>query len=275
MPELPEVETIKNGLANKLHNKIISDAVINRPNLRTFFPDNFTENLKDKKLTAFKRRSKYLLIELDNDYILISHLGMSGKFTIFSDNEDYPKDKHDHVVINFTDGSSLVYNDIRRFGLMDFVQKNELEKHKLFVNLAPEPLTQDFNTDYLYNILKNKKTNIKNAIMDSHIVVGVGNIYACESLFKCKISPTRSCNTIKSSEISKLIDIIKETLKEAIASGGSTLKDYRKEDGTMGYFQHSFKVYGREKEKCTICSSKIERIKQQGRSTFFCPECQK
>jgi len=275
MPELPEVETIKNGLESKLNNKIISDAVINRPNLRTFFPDNFTDNLKDKKITAFKRRSKYLLIELDNDFLLISHLGMSGKFTIFANDEDYNQDKHDHVIINFSDGTSLVYNDIRRFGLMDFICKNELEKHKLFINLAPEPLTEEFNSDYLYNILKNKNTNIKNAIMNSNIVVGVGNIYACESLFKCGISPTSSCRSIKPNEINKLVGIIKETLQDAIKAGGSTLKDYRKEDGTMGYFQHNFKVYGREGEDCTDCGNKIERIKQQGRSTFFCPDCQK
>ncbi len=274
MPELPEVETIRRGLNLSIKDKEISHAETMRPNLRIPFPIDFCERLEGQKITKISRRSKYLLITLDSQDVWIIHLGMSGKVTVL---EQAPEQlaKHDHVMVEFTDGSVLLYNDARRFGLMDLCKKNELNDHTLFKQLGPEPLTDNFNIDYFRPTLLKKHTPIKNTIMDSHVVVGVGNIYACESLFRSKISPTRNASSLNKKETDLLIKNIKDILTEAIASGGSTLRDYVQSSGEMGYFQHRFSVYGREGEDCITCRCTIQRIKQQGRSTFFCTTCQK
>ncbi len=274
MPELPEVETIKNGLKEPLTDEIIDYVILRRDNLRYPFPDNFGDRLEGRKIIDVTRRAKYLLIILDNNSILVIHLGMSGKLTL-ADNIDEEFKKHDHVIIALKNGKALIYNDARRFGLMDIVDNKELETHKYFAQLAPEPLTDKFTSDILYNSLSSKKIPIKNAIMDNKIVVGVGNIYACESLFRSGISPTKESNSLNKKDIDLLIYNIKNVLQEAIISGGSTLRDYVQATGEMGYFQHKFNVYGRENEPCYICTESIKRIKQQGRSTFFCPKCQR
>ena len=272
MPELPEVETIRRGLSDSIRGKKIADAKIFRPNLRIKFPEGFCDYLKNRTIKNIKRRSKYLLIENDGDKTLLCHLGMSGKVLV---NDNIPDlQKHDHVLFQFEDNSSLIYNDARRFGLMTLVDNDEIDSHPLLCHLGPEPLSNGFSGEVLYQALQKKSSPIKNVIMDSRVVVGVGNIYACESLFRSKISPLRKANKIKRCEADTLAANIIDVLKEAIESGGSTLKDYVKSTGDMGYFQHKFDVYGREGDLCHNCASEIKRVKQQGRSSFYCLSCQ-
>ncbi len=273
MPELPEVETVKNGLSQKLLNQTIASVTLGRPNLRMPFPTDFCERLSNRTLTVFNRRSKYLLISLDDDTIWISHLGMSGKFTI-EENPNTPLIKHDHVVIHFTNGTRLIYNDPRRFGFMQLTTPDELDTHPLFIHLGPEPLSNHFHDAHLYEKLHTRSVPIKNAIMNAANVVGVGNIYAAESLFRSHINPSTPCNKLKPSDYSILTQQIKQVLQDAITAGGSTLRDYRSADGDLGYFQHRFDVYNRENDPCHHCHDPIQRIVQQGRSSFFCPTCQ-
>ena len=274
MPELPEVETIKRGLIPSLKGNIIKNVILRRKNLRIPFPENLQQALEGQKIEGIKRRSKYLIFELNSNDCMIMHLGMSGKVLV---KEKKPEEfeKHDHIIIEFSDGKTLVFNDARRFGLVTLCKKSELEKHKLFSALGPEPLSNNFNEEVLYNALRNKSSPIKNAIMDAHVVVGVGNIYACESLFRSGLSPLKKSSSISKKKIGELTANIINVLNEAIESGGSTLKDYVHANGEMGYFQHSFQVYGREGEDCGTCLKAIKRVKQLGRSTFYCPNCQK
>lgn len=275
MPELPEVETIKRGLKKSLKGKVIEKVTLRRKNLRIPFPPDFTAKLIGKKIVSIKRRAKYLLIETDKeDCLIIIHLGMSGRLLLKDSYPDKPE-KHDHVIIKFTDGNTLIYNDTRRFGLMTLAEKKNIKSHPLFSELGIEPLPEKFNGKILHELIKKKNVPIKNALMDSHLIVGVGNIYACESLFRSHISPLRKAKSITSKQSDLLTKNIKQVLKEAIASGGSSLRDYVHASGEMGYFQHKFSVYGREGKNCPACQGKIKRIKQQGRSTFYCPACQK
>jgi len=274
MPELPEVETVRRGLEKSIKGKTFKKVILRRPNLRIPFPPDFSKSLEGKTITNITRRSKYLLMENDGNTVIIAHLGMSGKI-LTSNNIPANPQKHDHVIMHFTDGSSLTYNDSRRFGLMTLTHKEGLMEHPLLSHLGPEPLTEDFDADYLYNALKSRNTNIKTAIMDAKIVVGVGNIYACESLFRSGISPKKNSSNISKKKIDLLVMKIKEILLEAIESGGSTLRDYVQSDGELGYFQHSHFVYGKENQPCLKCGNTIKRIKQQGRSTFYCPSCQR
>ena len=274
MPELPEVETVKEGLKQNIINKTISNVNISDKNLRFPYPDNFTQNLISATVKDIRRRARYLFIELSNKKILIIHLGMSGKLNYFN-HEHQKKAKHDHILINFSDNTSLIYNDTRRFGFADISELGEINNHKMIKNLGPEPLSDDFNKKYLKNILKNKNMNIKTAMMDNKIVVGVGNIYINESLFLSTICPKRNANSLTNIEIEKLIQNIKSILTRAIKSGGSTLRDYVNLTGDIGNFQFDFKVYGRYNEECTNCKNSISRIKQNGRSTFYCNKCQK
>ncbi len=273
MPELPEVETVCNGLRNDILKVKIVSAKNNRPNLRIPFPRNL-KSINDSQITSITRRAKYVLMGLDIGKTLIIHLGMSGKLTI---TKNYQPQKHDHMVIELSNGKTVVLNDARRFGLVALADSSKLENHKLFKHLGIEPLDKEFNTQYLFEKLKNRKIAIKLAIMDQKIVVGVGNIYACEALYAAKINPTRAANTIKNDELKKLVAAIKKILKQAIKAGGSSLRDYVQADGTLGYFQTMTKVYGREGEKCEKCNCKsgIKRITQGGRSTFYCAKKQK
>jgi formamidopyrimidine-DNA glycosylase len=273
MPELPEVETVKRGLEAALTGAVISGVTLNRSNLRTPFPKDFAKKLSDRKITAIKRRAKYLLFYLDNDVILIAHLGMTGRFSVVKTGE-IELSTHDHVVFDFAGDRQLIYNDPRRFGLMELSTRQELEQHKLFSHLAPEPLEEKFTPSYLEKSLSKRESPIKPTIMDQKIVVGVGNIYANEALFMAGISPLKPANAI-SKKIPQLISCIHTVLNDAIKAGGSTLKDFAHVSGESGYFQHNFHVYGREGKACSKCKAAIISIRQAGRATFYCPKCQK
>lgn len=273
MPELPEVETVKRGLETALIGAVISGVTLKRSNLRTPFPKDFAKKLAGRKITAIKRRAKYLLFYFEDDLVLIAHLGMTGRFSVLKARE-VELTTHDHVVFDFKDGRQLIYNDPRRFGLMELCKREEVEKHKLFAHLAPEPLEDKFTTSYLEKSLSKRESPIKPTIMDQKIVVGVGNIYANEALFMAGISPLNPANTI-SKKIPQLISCIHSVLNDAIKAGGSTLKDFAHVSGESGYFQHNFHVYGREGKACSKCESAIIAIRQAGRATFYCPKCQK
>ena len=267
MPELPEVETVRTGLARSWIDKRIDGVELRREGLRFPFPEGLEERLTGSKIKQIRRRAKYLLIDLDNGDILLSHLGMSGKWILdASDSEG----KHDHVVIHLDDGSMSVYNDPRRFGVLDIFRG---DSHKLLDHLGPEPLEQWTAAD-LYQKLQKRKSAIKICILDQKVVVGVGNIYACEALNRSKISPTRISNKVTLKECEVLVNEIKIILAEAIQAGGSTLRDFAGVDGTLGYFPHQFKVYDKEGGDCE-CGGIIQRLVQGGRSTFWCASCQK
>lgn len=271
MPELPEVETVVAGLKTRILNKYITNARVNRHDLRNKVPESFSDSVRDKQITKITRRAKYILIHLDNKQIIIIHLGMSGRLTITS---HYQPVKHDHVVIMLNDGLTIVYNDPRRFGLVSLGIHNELEKAYLN-KLGPEPLSNEFNNNYLLQSLERRTQAIKPCIMNSQVVVGVGNIYACEALFLAKIFPSKLAKDLSNEEISKLVECIKHVLLNAIKAGGTTLKDYVDSNGKLGYFQNELNVYGRARLLCNVCQREIKQIKQAGRSTFFCPNCQK
>ncbi|MDA7705095.1 bifunctional DNA-formamidopyrimidine glycosylase/DNA-(apurinic or apyrimidinic site) lyase [Rickettsiales bacterium] len=274
MPELPEVETVCRGLQDNIINKKIINTQISDKNLRFPYPKNFTTDLNNSKIINISRRARYILIELDNGRVLLIHLGMTGKLNFYN-NYDNNHQKHDHIIIKFSDNSSLKYNDARRFGFADLFFLDQQKDHKMLKHLAIEPLSDDFNAKYLQEKLKNKSMNIKNIMMDNKIVVGVGNIYINESLFLSKISPLRSANKVKLVELKTLIINIKNILQRAIDKGGSTLRDYKKLNGDIGNFQFDFKIYAREGKECVECGNIIKRIKQNGRSSFFCDKCQK
>jgi formamidopyrimidine-DNA glycosylase len=274
MPELPEVETVCRGLAKSILDKKIVNAENLRPNLRIPFPSNFSAHLKNKTIIGIKRRAKYILITLDDQSVIIAHLGMSGKMVVH-DNFQNMRQLHDHAIFQFENGKEVVFNDPRRFGLITFSDTANLANHKLIVNLGVEPLEEGFNDAVLYELLHKKSTPVKLAIMDASLVVGVGNIYACEALFRSKISPLKKSSELTKAQCKALAQNIKDVLNEAIIAGGSTLRDYVQASGDSGYFQHKFKVYGREGEACITCKKEIKRIKQSGRSTFYCENCQK
>jgi len=270
MPELPEVETVVNGLRPQIVGKHIVSVSNSGKNLRYPLPD-FTA-IQGQRLTNIVRRAKYLLFHFENGQTLMWHLGMTGQFHVLPKSEAAAK--HEHVTIILDGGITLRYRDTRRFGYADICETKKLESHIWIKNLGIEPLLDDFNAKYLKNMLKKRKTSIKQAIMDNHVVVGVGNIYASESLFRAHIHPAQQTNTIKLKVYESLAFHIKTVLNEAIAAGGSTISDFVKADGTPGYFAHSFQVYGRDGKPCLICKKPIERIVQSARASFFCPKCQ-
>lgn len=272
MPELPEVQTITQGLRDNIIGKNISSVNISNKNLRLPFPVNIN-SITNKNIKLVTRRARYILIHLNSNQIILIHLGMSGK--LIYQEQKRKIEKHDHFLITFKDNSSLTYNDPRRFGLIDLVDKNQLLNHKMIKNLGIEPLNIDFNAIYLKKMLKNKKMNIKTAMMDNKIVVGVGNIYINESLFKSRICPLRSACSLSDQELKDLVRNIKDILIKAIKAGGSTLRDYIDLKGDIGEFQFDFKVYGKHNKKCSVCNHIIVKIKQNGRSSFYCKKCQK
>lgn len=270
MPELPEVETIRRGLKNIVGKKI-TKIFRSEKKLRLDSSLDF-QALKGTKISEISRRARYLIINLSSDLSLIIHLGMSGRITI---EREFSKLKHDHFACEFNDGTWLVFNDPRRFGFVDLVKTKDLSKHKMLTKLGPEPLEKEFDfADFSKKLLR-KKTNIKTVIMDNQVVVGVGNIYASESLFDSGISPLRKTDSLNKNEIEKLISSIKKIIKAAIKSGGSSISDYVDSHGNSGNFQNSFKVYGRSQGKCLQCKNLIQRIVQSGRASFFCNQCQK
>ena len=283
MPELPEVETVRRGLAPVMEAVRIARAEARREGLRWPFPERMAERLTGATVTRLGRRSKYLLADLDTGETAIIHLGMSGRMLISGAelgkfHHDHPApEKHDHVVIDMEGGARVTFNDARRFGAMDLWPTGDLGNHKLIRVLGPEPLGNDFHEDYLVAQLKGKNTAIKTALLDQGIIAGLGNIYVCEVLFRARLHPARKAGRIAAARVAGLVPIIRDVLAEAIESGGSSLKDYRQADGELGYFQHAFRVYGREGERCVTsgCEGRIARLVQGGRSSFYCPQCQR
>lgn len=275
MPELPEVETIRRGLALKMTGRRIVRAELRRPDLRRPFPPLLGQRLNGARVGNLGRRGKYLLIELDDDGTLLLHLGMSGRIVASGDNA--PDAKHDHVVLGLDDGTVVRFNDPRRFGLMDYIRRGEETQHPLLAGMGPEPLADGFDGNYLAGALAGKLTPIKAALLDQRIVAGLGNIYVCEALYRAGLSPRRLAGTIAAARAARLAEAIKSVLGEAIEAGGSSLRDYVQADGELGYFQHRWAVYGKEGEPCPACTCAegVRRIVQSGRSTFFCAKCQR
>lgn len=272
MPELPEVETIKNELRKYcLYRKIVS-VNVNIAKLRYPVDPMLEKCLKYQIMCCFDRRGKHLLIYF-NEYALILHFGMSGKLQIVN-TDTYKSKKHDHIILNLDNTQTIVYHDPRKFGYCHLVKGDPL-KHDCFINYGPEPLTQMFTVNYLMRILFLKKQAIKVVIMNNKIIVGIGNIYACESLFIAKINPKRAANSLTKNECRTLVESIKLTLLNAIKKGGTSLKDYKKIYGENGYFVQDLKVYGRKNKKCYTCGSHITSVIMNQRSTFYCPQCQK
>jgi formamidopyrimidine-DNA glycosylase len=283
MPELPEVETVMRGLQPSMEGAVIAQAHVNRPDLRWPFPDRMADRLTGARVTALRRRSKYILAELDRGETLLVHLGMSGRMTVSGDPlgqfvHDHPQAaKHDHVVFDMENGARITFNDPRRFGAMDLIPTAGLAEHKLLKVLGPEPLGNEFHDDYLIAAFANKNTPVKSALLDQGIIAGLGNIYVCEALFRAAISPKQKAGHLAPRQVAALVPIIRRVLEDAIRAGGSSLKDFRQANGELGYFQHSFDVYGREAEPCRRegCTGTIARITQAGRSSFYCGKCQR
>jgi len=283
MPELPEVETVRRGLSPVMEGQVIARADVNRPDLRWPFPPDMAARLTGQKVERLRRRSKYILADLSSGESLLIHLGMSGRMLISGDplgkfvHEHPAAEKHDHVVLHMANGARVTFNDPRRFGAMDLLDTQNAAAHKLLASIGPEPLGNDFHEAHLIAALKGRNMPIKSALLDQRIVAGLGNIYVCETLYRAGIHPARKAGRIASSRVAGLVPIIRQVLQEAITAGGSTLRDFKQADGELGYFQHSFDVYGREGDPCRTdgCSSQIARIVQSGRSSFYCMQCQR
>ncbi len=288
MPELPEVETVRRGLAPAMEGARFAKVEVRRGDLRWPLPKGFAQRLHGKTVEGLGRRAKYLLADLSSGDVLLMHLGMSGSFRVGKDaapgkyyHERSKSTAHDHIVFHMSNGATVTFNDPRRFGSMKLVQRAKLEQEPLLRALGPEPLGNEFDAAMLAEACAGKKTSLKAALSDQRVVAGLGNIYVCEALFRARLSPKRLASTIAdrnrkpNERAEKLVDAIKAVLKDAIEAGGSSLRDHRRADGSLGDFQHNFKVYDREGQPCPHCKGKIKRIVQVGRSTFYCPSCQK
>ena len=289
MPELPEVETVRMGLLPVMEGHRFTHVETRRGDLRVPFPNDFAGRLTGRKVMRLRRRAKYILGDLDDGETLVIHLGMSGRMSVHVGGHakklgnyvhdmgeaSIGADKHDHVVMDTDAPARIVFNDHRRFGLMLLIDTGELEQHKLFKGLGVEPLSEDFTATFLREALKGKKTPIKSALLDQRVIAGLGNIYVCEALFRAGISPKRLAAKVSGEQIARLVPAIKQVLREAVKAGGSSLRDHKRTDGELGMFQHRFAVYDREGEPCPGGRGKIKRIVQAGRSTFYCPHCQR
>jgi formamidopyrimidine-DNA glycosylase len=283
MPELPEVETVRRGLTPAMEGRNIVQADVKRAGLRWPFPDRMSDRLAGQTVLRLRRRSKYILIDLSSGETLLIHLGMSGRMTVSGDplgqfvRDHPPTEKHDHVVLHMDSGARITFNDARRFGSMDLMTTEQAHDHKLLAVLGPEPLGNDFHEQHLIEAFKGKNSPVKSALLDQRIVAGLGNIYVCEVLYRAHVSPRRKAGQIAPKRVGALVPIIREVLNDAIRAGGSTLNDFRQTDGELGYFQHSFDVYGREGEPCQTqdCKGVVQRIVQSGRSSFYCGQCQR
>jgi formamidopyrimidine-DNA glycosylase len=282
MPELPEVETVRQGLLPVLEGRSFRRVIARRPDLRFPLPERFAERLTGRTIVRLERRAKYILAYLDDGDVLIMHLGMSGRFSIDGAtpgafvHAGATNGKHDHIVFEMDQGARVTFTDHRRFGMMDLFAARDIATYKYLASLGPEPLSNDFSAACLESALKGKKTPIKSALLDQRVVAGLGNIYVCEALFRAGISPRRRASTVKGKRVQALVPEIKLVLQEAIRDGGSTLRDYKKTSGELGYFQTRFRVYDREGEPCSRrgCGGHIVRIVQSGRSTYYCRTCQ-
>lgn len=283
MPELPEVETVRTGIEPVMAGAVITKADVRRPDLRWPFPEKMAERLTGATVVSLRRRSKYILADLSTGETLIIHLGMSGRIQISGValghfHHDHPApEKHDHVVFDMDNGARITFNDPRRFGAMDLGNTATLENHWLINGIGPEPLGNAFDEKYLMEKLKNRNSPIKTALLDQKLVAGLGNIYVCEVLHRTGISPLRKASRIAPKRVATLVPAIRTVLSEAIAAGGSSLRDYKQADGELGYFQHTFRVYDREGTPCPLpdCTGQIRRIVQSGRSSFYCNSCQR
>lgn len=272
MPELPEVETTRRGLLKTVKGQRIDEVELRRRDLRFPFPGDLEERLTGHTITDIRRRAKYLLIDLDSEDVLLAHLGMSGSFRVIAAAGYEPK-KHDHVILHLANGTLCVFHDPRRFGIIDTFSAKEEAAHALLAHLGPEPLSKDFTATYLANALERRKGPVKPVLMDQKLVVGVGNIYASESLFLAGIHPNTPAHKV-AKRAPEMVNAIQTVLNAAIASGGSTLRDFLGADGASGYFQHRFAVYERENIPCTNCKTSIKSTVHAGRSTYWCPQCQ-
>lgn len=289
MPELPEVETVRTGLAPVMEGRVIARAEIRRPDLRWPFPPGMGARLTGARVLQLRRRSKYILADLATGETLLMHLGMSGRLLISAPDGSDPNApgafhfahpaplKHDHVVFDMDTGARITFNDARRFGAMDLRPTDSIAAHPLLAALGPEPLGNAFHADYLAGRFEGRRTAVKSALLDQRIVAGLGNIYVCEVLYRAGIHPQTPAGQISAGAISLIVDAVRSVLAEALAAGGSSLRDYRQADGELGYFQHAFAVYGREGAPCRTpgCDGLIARIVQSGRSSFHCPVCQR
>ncbi|PLX33380.1 MAG: DNA-formamidopyrimidine glycosylase [Hyphomicrobiales bacterium] len=277
MPELPEVETVRMGLEARLKDKRVRKVVLGRSGLRFAFPDRFAERLEGAVLRHWLRRGKYLIIDMEEAGCLIAHLGMSGRFTVLEPDAPEAAGRHDHVVITMQDGTRLIYSDPRRFGMMDLTAPGAWAGHRLLAGMGVEPLSNAFHAGALIDAARGRKTPIKAFLLDQRIIAGLGNIYVCEALYRAGIDPRRQAGALDPArELPLLAAAIPAVLREAIAAGGSSLRDYVHADGSLGYFQYGFAVYGRAGEPCRRegCGGEIARINQAGRSSFYCPACQ-
>ena len=297
MPELPEVETVMRGLSPVLVGHSIAGVELRRAGLRFPFPAGFAARLKGRHVVGLQRRAKYILVNLDDGLCLLVHLGMTGRFTVLDENarpnnlgefyfeqgaDGAGSGPHDHVVFLLDNGVQIVYTDHRRFGVMDLLHENEMASHKLLKDIGVEPLGNEFSADFLAERFRKKSAPLKAALLDQQIIAGLGNIYVSEVLHRSHLSPRRKAGTLvrKSTHDTRLNDVVRhvrDILNEAIAAGGSTLRDFSSTDGSAGAFQQRFAVYDRAGEKCQTpgCRGTIRRIVQSGRSTFYCPSCQK
>ena len=292
LPELPEVETVRLGLKPIILNKKIIQFTQFRKDLRWPIPAGLKKKLEGAEIQDLDRRGKYLIFKLSTGYSILLHLGMSGRLLLSNisnqkaDNNRRelgvfyhtvsPPGPHDHIIINFDDGTCVTYNDARRFGALDYAPSRNLSRHKWLHKLGPEPLGNAFSAKFLAGAMKRKSCPIKNALLDQRVVSGLGNIYVCEVLWHCRINPTKKCSDIGETQVLDLVTSIRQILKEAIEAGGSSLRDFKNIKGDLGYFQNQFNVYSKEDAICgrSQCSGLIQRFKQAGRSTFFCSRCQ-
>jgi formamidopyrimidine-DNA glycosylase len=301
MPELPEVETVRRGLQPVMEGSKILKVEARRKDLRFPFQKDFAARLTGQTVTGLGRRAKYLMADLASGNVLLMHLGMSGSFRVLKDEEQEAPGKfyhpraegraHDHVVFHMSSGATVVFNDPRRFGYMKIIARGAIEDEPLLMGLGPEPLGNEFDAKMLARACVNKKTSLKAALLDQRVVAGLGNIYVCEALYRSHLSPRRLAATLATKAGSRkgvaageptdharrLVDAIHAVLNQAIKAGGSSLRDHRQTSGELGYFQHSFQVYDRDGEKCQTpgCGGLVRRFTQNGRSTFWCPKCQK
>jgi len=293
MPELPEVETVRRGLEPAMVGARFTRVAQRRPDLRFPFPERFAERLEGQEVRSLSRRAKYLLADLSSGEVLVMHLGMSGRFLVTQAGKTRVPGEfhyehgglgaHDHVVFALSNGATITYNDARRFGFMDLVPRSGIETSKHFAGMGIEPLGNELSGETIAKLFAGKRTPLKAALLDQRLIAGLGNIYVCEALFRTGLHPEAPAGSLvtkkgqPTGKAHQLADVIRDVLSEAVEAGGSTLRDHAQVDGSLGYFQHSFKVYDREGEACVTpqCTGTVTRLVQAGRSTFYCPVCQK
>ncbi len=287
MPELPEVETVRRGLAPAMEGARLDKVEVRHRGLRWPIAKDFEKRITGQTVTSVGRRAKYLIVDVSSGDVLVMHLGMSGSFRVDDakiakyHHEKSKSTTHDHVVFHMSNGATVTFNDPRRFGSMKLVPRAKMDQEPLLRAIGPEPLGNEFDAAMLAKACTAKKTSLKTALLDQRVVAGLGNIYVCEALFRARLSPKRQASTIAdrkgnpNARAVALVDAIKAVLHDAIKAGGSSLRDHRRADGSLGDFQHNFLVYDREGEKCPGCKGIVKRLVQNGRSTFYCPSCQK